>query len=43
MVHQLPKAKVAYPDCDGLPMSDNKQQYNWVVKIKENLEILFAD
>jgi hypothetical protein len=26
MVHQLPKAEVTYPDCDGLPMSDNTAQ-----------------
>jgi hypothetical protein len=25
MVQQLPKAEVTYPDCDGLPMSDNTQ------------------
>jgi Uma2 family endonuclease len=43
MVQQLPKAEVTYPDCDGLPISDNTQQFNWIVKIKENLEILFAD
>jgi hypothetical protein len=24
-------------------MSDNTEQYEWIVKIKENLEILFAD
>jgi Uma2 family endonuclease len=43
MVQQLPRAEVTYPDCDGLPTSDNTQQFNWIVKIKENLEILFAD
>jgi Uma2 family endonuclease len=43
MVQQLPKAEVTYSDCDGLPMSDNTQQFNWIVKIKENLEVLFAD
>jgi Uma2 family endonuclease len=43
MVQQLPKAEVTYPDCDGLPILDNTQQFNWIVKIKENLEILFAD
>jgi Uma2 family endonuclease len=31
-----------YPDCDGNPMSDNTLQFEWIVKIKENLEILFA-
>lgn len=32
-----------YPDSDGLPMAENTEQYDWLVKIKENLEILFAD
>jgi len=32
-----------YPESDGLPMAENTQQYDWLVKIKENLEILFAD
>lgn len=31
-----------YPESDGQPMSDNTLQYEWIVKIKENLEILFA-
>lgn len=29
--------------CDGRPMADNTEQYRWIVIIKENLEILFAD
>lgn len=32
-----------YPESDGLPMAENTEQYDWLVKIKENLEILFAD
>jgi len=32
-----------YPESDGLPMAENTAQYDWLVKIKENLEILFAD
>ncbi|NBC46713.1 MAG: Uma2 family endonuclease [Gammaproteobacteria bacterium] len=32
-----------YPESDGQPMADNTEQYQWLVKIKENLEILFAD
>ena len=31
-----------YPDSDGQPMAENTEQYEWIVKIKENLEILFA-
>ncbi len=43
MVQQLKKSEIIYPDCDGQPMSDNTLQFNWIVKIKENLEILFAN
>lgn len=32
-----------YPDSDGQPMSDNTKQFRWIVVLKENLEILFAD
>jgi Uma2 family endonuclease len=35
-------AGITYPDCDGNPMSDNTEQFRWIVMIKENLEILFA-
>lgn len=31
-----------YPESDGQPMAENTEQYDWLVKIKENLEILFA-
>jgi Uma2 family endonuclease len=34
--------EIQYPDCDGNPMSDNTEQFRWIVMIKENLEILFA-
>ncbi|HCA94627.1 MAG TPA: hypothetical protein DEP38_08150, partial [Cyanobacteria bacterium UBA9226] len=30
------------PDSDGQPMADNTEQYQWIVLIKENLEILFG-
>jgi Uma2 family endonuclease len=46
MVQQLPtetKATIIYPDSDGQPMSDNTKQFRWIVTIKENLEILFAN
>ncbi len=33
---------IEYPDSDGKPMADNTEQYEWIVKIKENLEILFG-
>ena len=38
-----PAAPDPYPDSDGLPMAENTLQFDWIVKIKENLEIRFAD
>jgi Uma2 family endonuclease len=35
--------EIFYPDSDGQPMADNTKQFRWIVTIKENLEILFAD
>lgn len=32
---------ILYPDSDGQPMSDNTLQYEWIVLLKENLEVLF--
>ncbi|MFN6560336.1 MAG: Uma2 family endonuclease [Nostoc sp. ChiSLP01] len=32
-----------YPDSDGKPMAENTEQYRWIVLIKENLEILYAN
>jgi Uma2 family endonuclease len=34
--------KIIYPDRDGQPMSDNTKQFRWIVTIKENLELIFA-
>jgi Uma2 family endonuclease len=34
---------VIYPDSDGQPMADNTKQFRWIVVIKENLELLFAE
>jgi Uma2 family endonuclease len=45
MVQQLSAEttpEIIYPDSDGQPMADNTKQYQWIVKIKENLEILFS-
>jgi Uma2 family endonuclease len=39
--NQIPE--IDYPDNDGNPMSDNTEQFRWIVTIKENLEIMFAD
>ena len=35
-------ANIIYPDNDGLPMSDNTKQFRWIVTIKENLELIYA-
>jgi Uma2 family endonuclease len=46
MVTSLPvgiTAEIIYPDRDGNPMSDNTKQFSWIVKIKENMELLCAD
>lgn len=46
MVQQIEtpsKPEIIYPESDGKPMADNTKQFTWIVTIKENLEILFAD
>lgn len=37
------KSGIIYPESDGKPIADNTLQFRWIVKIKENLEILFAN
>ena len=34
---------VEYPEDDGLPMSDNDLQYEWIVTIKGGLDAVFRD
>ncbi|NJO42463.1 MAG: Uma2 family endonuclease [Cyanobacteria bacterium CRU_2_1] len=34
---------IIYPDSDGQLMADNTKQFRWIVVIKENLELLFAN
>lgn len=34
---------VVYPECDGLPMSDNTKQLRWIVVLYGNLAALFDD
>ncbi|MBD2329753.1 Uma2 family endonuclease [Alkalinema sp. FACHB-956] len=34
---------VIYPDSDGQPMADNTKQFEWIVLLKKNLDILFAE
>lgn len=46
MVQQLPAetvSEIIYPDSDGQPIADNTKQFRWIVTVKENLEILFAN
>ena len=46
MVRELqPEAptEIIYPESDGQPMAENTKQFRWIVTIKENLELLFAD
>ena len=42
-VSEQNKKHIIYPDSDGKPMADNTKQFDWIVKIKENLEQIFAD
>ncbi len=45
MIAQTPTdttANISYPDSDGLPMSDNTNQFRWIVTIKENLELIYS-
>lgn len=35
-------SEVIYPESDGQPMADNTEQFRWIVVIKENLELWFA-
>ncbi|MEO1403865.1 MAG: Uma2 family endonuclease [Cyanobacteria bacterium J06635_1] len=44
MVQQLrTDSNLIYPDSDGQPISNDTQQFRWIVTIKENLELLYAD
>ncbi|MGB0563274.1 MAG: Uma2 family endonuclease [Spirulinaceae cyanobacterium] len=38
-----PELNTQYPDSDGKPMADNTQQYQWIVRIVENLKLLLED
>lgn len=43
MVQQIPTTEIIYPESDGKPMADNTQQFQWIVTIKENLELIYAN
>ncbi|MFM7579379.1 MAG: Uma2 family endonuclease, partial [Microcystaceae cyanobacterium] len=38
-----PKPLIDYPDRDGQAMADNSLQFEWIVVLKENLDLLFSD
>jgi Uma2 family endonuclease len=42
-MQMLRPSQILYPDSDGQPMADNTLQFRWIVTIKENLELLFAN
>jgi len=35
--------QILYPDDDGLPMSDNTRQFQWIVTLQGNLDALYRD
>ena len=35
--------RIEYPESDGLPMSNNTEQWDWMMLIKEGLEALFIN
>jgi Uma2 family endonuclease len=46
MIQQRPsqtQTTIIYSDTDGQPMADNTRQFQWIVTIKENLDLLFAN
>jgi Uma2 family endonuclease len=43
MAIQLTGQAVLYPESDGNPIAENTLQFEWIEKIKGNLEALFAD
>ncbi|CAD5924585.1 MULTISPECIES: Uma2 family endonuclease [Planktothrix] len=46
MIQQRPsqtQTPIIYSDTDGQPIADNTRQFQWIVTIKENLDLLFAN
>jgi len=39
----LSGSPIVYPESDGLPMSDNTKQFNWIVVLFGNIAALFRD
>ena len=40
---RVAEAQVVYPDSDGKPMSDNTLQYQWIVRLRDNLDAMLPD
>ena len=40
---QAPPAAIEYPDSDGQPIADNTLQFEWIVMLKGNLDLLFRE
>jgi hypothetical protein len=38
-----PPPAVHYPDSDGQPMADNTLQFEWIVTLQGNLDLMFRD
>jgi hypothetical protein len=36
-------ATIVYPESDGQPMADNTKQFECIVFLKKNLDVLFAE
>ena len=43
MSTQTPLQTIVYPDSDGLPMSDNTLQFEWITKLVGGLQAIFRD
>ncbi|ETW97551.1 Uma2 family endonuclease [Candidatus Entotheonella palauensis] len=43
MRHSVRDKTIEYPDSDGRPMADNTLQFQWIVTLKEGIEVLFRD
>ncbi len=40
---KLQDETIEYPDSDGMPMADNTLQFQWIVTLKEGIEVLFRN
>jgi hypothetical protein len=39
----LPPVRIEYPESDGEPITDNTKQFDWIMRIKGGLDIVFRD